>query len=95
MTQFSDEFIKEQLEELEEGYERNTYEPELILDYEVQAVENYYPALKEIQRLREALSECELSMNHALELGYCGEGSTRGMIEDALKKARKALGGEG
>jgi hypothetical protein len=45
----------------------------------------------EAASLREALAFAQLAMNHALELGYLGDGSTRGLVFDAVEKARKAL----
>ena len=41
--------------------------------------------------LREALDFAHTTMNHALELGYCGEGSTKGMVEDAIDRIEKVL----
>jgi hypothetical protein len=46
------------------------------------------------QSLREALEFCHMAIDHALTLGYCGEGSTKGICEDAVKRAETALGEE-
>jgi hypothetical protein len=44
------------------------------------------------KQLQEALVFAEMTINHAVELGYVGEGSTRAMCLDALAKAKGALG---
>ncbi len=42
-------------------------------------------------RLREALVFAEMTISHALALGYVGEGSTEGMFKDAGEKCQAAL----
>ncbi len=41
-------------------------------------------------KLREALEFSVMAIEHAIHLGYVGEGSTLGMFKDALEKAAKA-----
>ena len=48
----------------------------------------------DINKLTKALEFARTTINHALYLGYCGEGSTKGMCEEAVKKANEALGDE-
>lgn len=41
--------------------------------------------------LVDAAEFAQMTIDHALHLGYCGEGSTKGMCEDASSKLEKAL----
>ena len=47
--------------------------------------------LAENARLREACDFAHTTLEHALHLGYLGEGSTMGMAKDAIEKIDKAL----
>lgn len=47
--------------------------------------------MSEIDKLKYALSMCHLTLEHALALDYLGEGSTKGMAEEAIKVAEKAM----
>lgn len=42
-------------------------------------------------RLKEACEFSDMTIRHALELGYCGEGSTKGMCEEAVERNTEAL----
>lgn len=42
-------------------------------------------------KLREALDKCELAIEHAIELGHVGDGSTLGLFQDA-RAALKEIG---
>ena len=44
-----------------------------------------------IEKLREALEFSLMTLEHAIALDYLGEGSTKGMAEDAISIARQAL----
>lgn len=44
-----------------------------------------------LSQQREALKFAEMTIEHALALGHCGEGSTMGMCKDALAKIKAAL----
>lgn len=41
--------------------------------------------ITENKKLVDLLDQMECAMSHALELGYCGKGSTKSMFKDALK----------
>lgn len=45
--------------------------------------------IETIKKQREAIEFAHMTLNHALELGYCGNGSTQGMCKDALLKMEK------
>lgn len=49
---------------------------------------------EENERFRDGLEFCEMTIGHAIELGYVGEGSTLGMFNDALEKCKAIIGGK-
>jgi hypothetical protein len=45
---------------------------------------------KSLDELIDAAEFALVTLDHAIELGYLGEGSTRGMAQDAIDKLKKA-----
>lgn len=46
----------------------------------------------ELAALREAAEKAQMTIRHALHLGYMGEGSTKGMADSALSALDAVLG---
>lgn len=60
-------------------------------DYHLIEYSAYETLTAEVKRYEEALEFSKMTLEHAIALDYLGEGSTRGMANDAISMIESAL----
>lgn len=59
--------------------------------YEYKKWTDILEEMRKLEVAKSSLAFAETAIDHALALGYVGEGSTKGLFKQALKDARTAL----